>query len=322
MDLNPEHYGSLCKVLAYLQKNSKDVIAVYSLKGSFQYATYYNPDGFLISYYTDDDGSVFSVILQQNTVLRVFSKDNSGYDHIINGNQIEKGVTLDVNERGKRWEGDSYKGLPYGWGTLWDEGNNIKFRGFMFGDRYYGYGTLYASGLLTKEYEGDWCNGKRHGKGTLYNRQEDVVYSGVYVNDDTAQEPSIHVTKQKELGIITNVVETILIDNLCCRNVYNFNLVSLPNLTSIKVGRGCFSDSEYKRYSQFHKANEEEEKRFGSFSIRSCPVLETIQIIVESFNNMLSCEISDLPTLRVLLICDSCFIKCQRFILSSNISFN
>lgn len=322
MGFNPNHCNSLEEVLEYLQKNSKDIIAVYSLKGTFQYATYHNPDDFVISYYTDNDGSVFSVILQQNTVLKVFSKDKNGYERIVNGNQIEKGVTLDVNSNGKRWEGDSYESLCYGWGTLWDEGNSIKFRGFVFDDRYYGYGTLYASGLLTKEYEGDWCNGKYHGKGTMYDLKGDVVYSGVFINDDVAQESSIHVTKQKELGVITNVVESILIDNLCCRNVYDFNLVSLPNLTSFKVGRGCFSDSEYKVFPQFRKANEEEEKRFGSFSIRSCPALESIQIIIESFNNMLSCELSNLPSLEYLLICDKCFVKCQRFVLSSILMFD
>lgn len=317
MDFNPNHCNSLEEILKYLQKNSKDIIAVYSLKGTLQYASYHNPDDFIISYYTDDDGSVFSVILQQNTVLKVFSKDRNGNEKIVNGNQIKKGVTLDVNFSGKRWEGDSYERLPYGWGTLWDEGNNIKFRGFVFGDRYYGYGTLYASDSLTKEYEGGWCNGKHHGKGTMYDLKGDVLYSGVFINDDVTQEPSIHITKQKELGIITSVVESILIDNLCCRSFYDFNLVSLPNLTSLKVGRGCFSDSEYKTFSQFRKASEEEERRFGSFSIRSCPALESIQIIVESFNNMLSCEFSSLPSLENLLICDKCFIKCQRFVLSS-----
>ena len=88
-------------------------------------------------------------------------------------------------------------------------------------------------------------------------------------------------------------------------------------MRKVKIGKGCFTDSDANRYEFYRHATEEEEKRFGKVCFRSCPLLSYIQLIPTIFNNMLSCEFSDLPSLEILQIRDQSFIKCQTMYIGS-----
>ena len=87
----------------------------------------------------------------------------------ISKNEIKKNDVIDLNENGERWEGSSLEGIPFGYGCIYNEDNNIIYQGFMverkkvcFGKEFYG-----DNGLI--EYNGDYTGDARKGLSRIGN---------------------------------------------------------------------------------------------------------------------------------------------------------
>ena len=297
-------------------KNSEKAVISFLLDGQIENGIFVDDTKKTYCVHTNPEGNGFACILEENNVICAVLRNQEGIEEVIYGNNIEKNGTIDLNDEGDRWEGDYYNGMVFGYGTLWNKDNNRSYQGFQFGENHFGYGVKFFSPVV-KEYVGYWCAGKRHGKGVLNDGKENVIYNGIWMNNETPIS-EIHLKPKKDLTQLTNQLEEIELGNFCCKNGMNFCLISLPKLKKVKIGVGCFTDADAKRYEFYRHATEEEEKRFGKVCFRSCPLLSDIRFIPTIFNNMLSCEFSDLPSLELLQIRDQSFIKCQTMYIGSN----
>ena len=53
--------------------------------------------------------------------MKVKSRDEECSEWIeMNLNNLKRGIVIDVNEKGDRWEGDSLEGIPFGYGCEYD----------------------------------------------------------------------------------------------------------------------------------------------------------------------------------------------------------
>ena len=92
---------------------------------------------------------------------------------------------IDLNEEGRRWEGCSKDGKPYGYGREYDEDNNLEFVGFVYEYDYFigkskyrvGYGIEYYPDLNMIEYEGFYVD-NHHFYGINYDRNGDISLEG------------------------------------------------------------------------------------------------------------------------------------------------
>ena len=82
--------------------------------------------------------------------------------------ELKKGVVVDLDGRGTRWEGDYLNGCPFGYGCIFNEENYIMYKGFMFEGKKVCFGNDYYGDLGTIEYVGDYYKNTRNGNGKLY----------------------------------------------------------------------------------------------------------------------------------------------------------
>ena len=308
MDISEYSSITLTTIQETILKNSEKAVISFLSDGQIENGIFIDAMNQIFCFHTDSNGEVLSCVLKDNSVICAISKSKEGVEEIVYGNNIEKNGTVDVDSEGNRWEGNCYKGKIFGYGTFWNGDNKYTYKGYQFGDNQFGYGVKYFSSGI-KEYDGYWCAGKRHGKGVLYDKKENVIHEGLWINDE-APENVIRLSAKEDFFQITNQLEEIELGNLCCRNGMNFCLISLPKLRKIQIGKYCFSEKN-SGYDYYKPATEDEAARFGKVCFRSCPLLHDIQFIPSIFYNMLSCEFSDLPSLKTLLIRDQSFSKCQ-----------
>ena len=50
----------------------------------------------------------------------------------MNLNNLQRCDTVDLNENGDRWEGDSLNGIPFGYGCEYNSENQLIYKGFVF----------------------------------------------------------------------------------------------------------------------------------------------------------------------------------------------
>ena len=63
--------------------------------------------------------------------------------------------------------------------------NGIKiYEGDFENNLYWGNGISYYESTENLEYEGEWVNGCKHGQGTLYSDSGEIVYSGLFHNNE------------------------------------------------------------------------------------------------------------------------------------------
>ena len=73
----------------------------------------------------------------------------------INLDRLQAGITIDLNENGDRWEGDSLNGNPFGYGCIYHSENQLIYSGFIFEGLKVCYGTELYGDVCIVEYEGD-----------------------------------------------------------------------------------------------------------------------------------------------------------------------
>ena len=82
-----------------------------------------------------------------------------------------------------KYDGYFNNGKFQGNGILYDNGLKI-YEGNFENDVFWGSGISYYETTENIEYDGEWVNGSKHGQGTLYSDSGEVVYSGIFHNNE------------------------------------------------------------------------------------------------------------------------------------------
>ena len=221
----------------------------------------------------------------------------------INMDGLQRGVTIDLNEKGDRWEGDSLNNSPFGYGCIYNSENQIIYKGFMFKGMKVCFGSEFYGNVGILEYEGEYYKNMRCGYGKLYDKKNELIYEGDWFNNQPIELINVTVCKEmKENDISFGVKELIIEDEYKGRGC-NFILHSYPHLKSLHIGRNCFSNvnvfeisncSELEEVfigeSSFNSHLEEPKqekwtKDNGRWRITDCLKLKKISVGVKSFEN-------------------------------------
>ena len=153
----------------------------------------------------------------------------------INMKEIKKKDIIDLNENGERWEGSSLEGVPFGYGCIYNEDNNIIYQGFIyermkvcFGKEFYG-----DNGLI--EYEGDYYNNMRYGNGKLYNKKGELIYEGEWSLNKPIGDMKMRIENELNEDDIHYGIEELVIGKNCMGNVKCFKLIGFNYLTKLVI---------------------------------------------------------------------------------------
>lgn len=166
----------------------------YGVDSSFQLVGYrnYQFKNNIIVAVSDEDANgsqnCFVVDINQNKLLSWFLMKNNIIT-AINRFSLCKSI-VDTNLSGNRWEGDvdAISGMILGYGIVYDSRNNIKYKGFCFGDECIAYGSIYYSDSSNVYYEGMLSDTNFCGIGKLYDRKGACIGDGVYYGKSMAEE--------------------------------------------------------------------------------------------------------------------------------------
>ena len=217
--------------------------------------------------------------------------------------EVEKGIVksledisklewdiIDLTEDGKRWEGDTLDGVPFGWGVYYDQDNSKLYEGFRIQDTAVCYGLLFHELMTTDTvyYRGLICEGKRWGMGELYDRNSKLVYEGDWINDTNDYQTVTVPSSSLALSDLHSLMEELVIGDYCCADVPTFCIEKHTRLHHLRVGHYSFSSKH---------ANEE-----TSFRLVDLPMLESIMIGNHSFEYYVNLVMRGTPTRRPLSI--------------------
>ena len=200
---------------------------------------------------------------ESNTMKVMEKKENGKEWSEINMDRLQRGVTIDLNEKGNRWEGDSLNNSPFGYGCKYNSENQLIYKGFIFKIMKVCFGSEFYGAVGIIEYESEYYKNMRCGYGRLYDKKNQLVYEGENYN-----QPTVTLCKEMKENVISfGVKELIIKDNYKGKDS-NFILHSYPHLKSLHIGRNCFKD-------------------VNVFEISNCVELEEVFIGECSFNSHL-----------------------------------
>ena len=250
------------------------------------------------------------------------------------GNIYARMDTID-EDNGARFEGMVAYGIPFGFGSLFDENGRLVYQGVLIGNRRMGYGVSFNDNGSV-EYAGFWCNSERLGSGVLYSSLGDVIYNGYWYYGDQARGyigngsglnvgvdilnlVNHSIFRGFNVSLFKDLDELIIGDNCFCF-VDVFAIDQLRRLRLIKIGMYSFTHLRNASWSHL-KANNESR----TFYIANCPRLESIDIGVWSFSDYGGLfELKNLPRLTAIKIgeigCNSHNFFWSSFVLKSVIA--
>lgn len=226
---------------------------------------------------------------------------------------IKKKDTIDIGEKGERWEGDSLLGIPFGYGCLYDSNNTVLFEGFMFKGKRVCYGTDYYPDASVIEYCGSYYDGNRYGNGTLYDKHSSILCEGDYYNGNRMVAIADNVNSDSE---INSLIQELTIGNDCYSDHSRFALIGFHSLRFVKIGDRCFP-------KVFHVTIKECEQLsgviVGEASFTKHPTYESLSRC-KSLNNSKDVSIMDCCSLKEIIIGTLSFSDyCNMFELKSMI---
>lgn len=104
---------------------------------------------------------------------------------------IDYNVIIDLSDDGMHWEGTTLHGIPFGYGSLYNNSDELVYRGVMIDNCKQCYGIEFYPGLNTPQYCGCYYMDERHGLGTLYDRKGKQLYEGNWMGNVNDFETSI-----------------------------------------------------------------------------------------------------------------------------------
>ena len=109
----------------------------------------------------------------------------------INMDGLKHGVTIDLSDRGDRWEGDSLNGQPYGFGNFYDENNHIIYSGFIYNGKKVCQGSEFFIDNSVVKYTGCYYRNKRYGYGKSYDKKATCIHKGEWIGDQPIQSTTV-----------------------------------------------------------------------------------------------------------------------------------
>ena len=165
----------------------------------------------------------------------------------MNLDSLKKNDTIDLNEKGDRWEGNSLNGLPFGFGCLYNAENQLSYLGFMFEGMKVCYGIEYYGDIGLIEYEGSYYKNMRYGYGKLYDKKNELIYEGKW----SANQPIDYwINHKQKIKVIHYGIQQILIDSNFGDTLPSFRINGFPNLKYINIG-----DNSLGKIVQFEVVN-------------------------------------------------------------------
>ena len=319
--VNAESMFSIPKLISGISQYAyDDTLLVYEVDSGFQYSILKGNGMLYISESSADTNRVIVADLK-NRRLGVYENE---VPICATGNQ----AVIDLDTKGRRWEGEVNNGKPFGHGVIYDEEGRKEYEGFMINESKTCYGVEYYSDIGRVQYDGCFHNNKRFGKGTLYDRNGVVNYEGLWKNDmpysssfdgktiDNCSESisipdkSFNESTTFLLRSFPHSLRRIVIGYNCFECVCFFELDGLSELESVEVERISFT------YSTENEAVDNSKRADSTCRIVNCSKLKSIRINDCSFSGYHTFELNSLPSLRSIDIGSCCFSWTSSFSLT------
>jgi len=148
---------------------------------------------------------------------------------------------LDLSADGRRWEGTIQENLPFGYGCLYNEDNELVFEGWLINETKVCYGIEYWSDTGAVKYEGCLYEGMKHGYGVLYNRLGSIEYSGFF-NNDSPLIPNKELTLENDspFPFLHSHLESLVIGDEYNPKITSLLIHDCYALNQITFGSYCF----------------------------------------------------------------------------------
>ena len=150
----------------------------------------------------------------------------------MDGLQYEE--TIDLSDRGDRWEGCSLNGDPFGYGCIYNSENQLVYKGFMYEGQKVCYGFEFYGDFGIVEYGGSFYKDMRYGYGKLYDKWNKLSYEGEWLNDEPIKERNMSVNKIKDKNIHFGIKELTIGTN-CLKPLDSFRLCRYSHLEKVEI---------------------------------------------------------------------------------------
>ena len=85
--------------------------------------------------------------------MKVKERENHSSDWIdVDLSELYHCNIIDLNDKGERWEGDSLNSIPFGYGSTYNEENQVIFSGFLYEGKKFFFGVEFFADIDTIEY--------------------------------------------------------------------------------------------------------------------------------------------------------------------------
>ena len=146
---------------------------------------------------------------------------------------LQRGITIDLSEKGDRWEGDSLEGIPFGYGCEYNSENQLIYKGFVFEGMKVCYGIVFYGDIGIVEYEGGFYKGKRYGNGKLYDKKNELIYEGEWYMNNPLETSSVKIDRELKEEDIHFGLEELEIGENCCNELKCFKLIGFDHLKKL-----------------------------------------------------------------------------------------
>ena len=176
--------------------------------------------------------------------VRISKKDRNEYENISSSiSNMESVSMIDVSNDGLRWEGDCSNNSPLGYGSLYNNDNELIYRGVMIGDKKECFGIDFYPGLDIVEYIGCYWNNERHGFGMLYDRKGELVYEGDFICGSSVYDKNVILKNLDNDNNVHSLIHELVIDEECGNDYEgDLRLCGFVNLERIVVKKNSFQN--------------------------------------------------------------------------------
>lgn len=224
------------------------------------------------------NGEMIVVDKEHHCLIGMYNVVNNIVLSVFDGADLQDD-TLDLSDKGDRWEGKVHCGEACGWGNFYNEKGDLEYTGFRFGKRNICYGIIYHYCSDVPMYDGMLHNDMRYGVGRVLARNQLLVYDGYWVNDSHL-ETSIVYNTQSDKHPITPMTEKLTFPSETVFVFEDIDLCWLFQLRELHVEHNSFILSP--------------SNALFSLRIQQLDALEWIRIESNSFQRIRTVSISSL----------------------------
>ena len=169
--------------------------------------------------------------------IKVSKKDGQDSDFICEYiANIERSSLVDISNNGLHWEGCCLNNSPFGYGSLYNNENELIYRGVMIRDNKECFGIEFYPSLGIVEYIGCYWNNERHGFGMLYDRKGELLHQNIFMFDSSDYETHTVLKDFTNECSLHSLICELMIDEECGNELNeDFVLSGFDKLESLVV---------------------------------------------------------------------------------------